>query len=57
MVSKRKSFFIVGGGGGGGGRLGIGKKVTIFVWEWGQNLAPGDGQKIPLLMASVSNQG
>ena len=24
----------------------FGKKVAIFEWEWGQNLAPRDGQKI-----------
>ena len=24
-----------------------GKKVAIFDWEWGQNFAPRDGQKIP----------
>ena len=25
----------------------LGKKVTIFDWEWGRNLAPRDGQKRP----------
>ena len=25
----------------------LGKKVAIFDWEWGQNLAPRGGQKIP----------
>ena len=25
----------------------LGKKVAIFYWEWGQNSAPRDGQKIP----------
>ena len=25
----------------------LGKKVTIFDWEWGQNSAPRDGQKRP----------
>ena len=25
----------------------FGKKVAIFVCEWGRNMAPGDGQKIP----------
>ena len=25
----------------------LGKKVAIFDWEWGQNPAPRDGQKIP----------
>ena len=25
----------------------LGKKVAIFVWEWGQNSAPRDGQKRP----------
>ena len=30
-------------------RHGIGKKlVAIFDWEWGRNLAPRDGQKIPV---------
>ena len=24
----------------------LGKKVAIFDWEWGRNLAPRDGQKI-----------
>ena len=23
------------------------KKVAIFDWEWGENWAPRDGQKIP----------
>ena len=25
----------------------LGKKVTIFDWEWGRNSAPRDGQKRP----------
>ena len=25
----------------------LGKKVAIFDWEWGRNLAPKDRQKIP----------
>ena len=25
----------------------LGKKLAIFVWEWGQNSTPRDGQKIP----------
>ena len=25
----------------------LGKKVTIFEWEWGRNSAPRDGQKKP----------
>ena len=25
----------------------LGKKVAIFAWEWGQNLAPRDGQERP----------
>ena len=25
----------------------LGKKVAIFDWEWGRNLAPRDGQKRP----------
>ena len=25
----------------------LGKKDAIFDWEWGQNLAPRDGQKYP----------
>ena len=25
----------------------LGKKVVIFDWEWGRNLAPRDGQKRP----------
>ena len=25
----------------------LGKKVAIFDWEWGRNLAPREGQKIP----------
>ena len=28
----------------------MGKKVAIFDWEWGGNSAPGDGQKIPLIL-------
>ena len=25
----------------------LGKKMAIFYWEWGQNSAPREGQKIP----------
>ena len=25
----------------------LGKKVAILDWEWGQNSAPRDGQKLP----------
>ena len=25
----------------------LGKKVAVFDWEWGRNLAPRDGQKRP----------
>ena len=25
----------------------LGKKVAIFDWEWGRNLAPREGQKRP----------
>ena len=25
----------------------LGKKVNIFDWEWGRNLAPRDWQKVP----------
>ena len=31
----------------------LGKKVTIFDWEWGRNSAPRDGQKRPC----ISNTG
>ena len=24
----------------------LGKNVAIFYWEWGRNLAPGEGQKM-----------
>ena len=27
--------------------MALGKKVTIFNWEWGRNSASRDGQKIP----------
>ena len=27
----------------------LGKKVAIFAWEWGGNLAPRDGQRIPCI--------
>ena len=27
----------------------LGKKVAIFYWEWGQNSAPRDRQKMPWL--------
>ena len=35
----------------------LGKKMTIFDWEWGQNSAPGDGQKIPCLAWDFFVQG
>ena len=28
----------------------LGKKVTIFDWEWGRNSAPRDGQKRPCML-------
>ena len=31
----------------------LGKKVTIFDWEWGRNSAPRDGQKRPCLVCDV----
>ena len=38
----------------------IEKKVAIFDWEWGRNLAPREGQKIPwcicIRMQPVSNK-
>ena len=33
--------------------LGIG--MAIFDWEWGQNLAPREGQKIPWILPTVDN--
>ena len=33
----------------------LGKKVTIFDWEWGQNLAPRDGQKRPCLLTRAAS--
>ena len=35
-------------------RHGIGKKVAIFDWEWGQNSDPREGQKIPCMCAECS---
>ena len=32
----------------------LGKKVTMFDWEWDRNLAPRDGQKIPCTQSLVS---
>ena len=32
----------------------LGKKVAIFDWEWGQNSAPRDGQKMPSVYTHVS---
>ena len=32
----------------------LGKKVTIFNWEWGQNSAPRDGQKRPCIVGRVN---
>ena len=31
----------------------LGKKVAIFDWEWGQNSAPGEGQKMPCYMKKM----
>ena len=31
----------------------LGKKVTIFDWEWGRNLAPRDGHKRPCKILQV----
>ena len=33
----------------------LGKKVAIFDWEWGPNLAPSEGQKIPCSAAKLHN--
>ena len=33
----------------------FGKKVAIFDWEWGQNSAPRDGQKIPCCITFAYN--
>ena len=30
--------------------MAMGKKVAIFDWEWGLNLAPREGQKIPCVI-------
>ena len=30
----------------------LAKKVAIFDWEWGRNLAPRDGQKMPCLQSN-----
>ena len=38
----------------------LGKKVVIFDWEWGRNLAPRYGQKIPWVrmgLKSTVNEG
>ena len=37
----------------------LGKKVTIFDWEWGRNSVPRDGQKRPcyILYAIVIQLG
>ena len=32
----------------------LGKKVEIFDWEWGQNSAPREGQKMPGTFISVN---
>ena len=45
MVSKKKFFFYYS-------QLGkadmvLGKKVAIFDWDWCQNWAPREGQKMP----------
>ena len=37
----------------------LGKKVAIFDWEWGRNLAPREGQKMACLgclLQSASTQ-
>ena len=31
----------------------LGKKVAIFDWEWGRNLAPREGLKIPWAALSL----
>ena len=28
----------------------LGQEVAIFDWEWGRNLAPSEGQKIPCII-------
>ena len=48
---KKKDFFYFSLFGKNG--HGIGKKVAIFDWEWDQNLAPRDGQKIPCMLTPV----
>ena len=30
----------------------LGKKMAIFDWEWGRNLAPREGQKMPFTVDS-----
>ena len=31
----------------------LGKKVAYFDWEWGQNSAPREGQKMPCFVQSL----
>ena len=31
----------------------LGKKMAIFDWKWGQNLAPRERQKIPCVTCSI----
>ena len=33
----------------------LGKKVAIFYWEWGRNLAPRDGQKRPCTLQTSNS--
>ena len=32
----------------------LGKKVAIFDWEWGRNLAAGEGQKMPCIVTMLN---
>ena len=34
----------------------LGKKVAIFDWEWGQNSAPRQEQKMPCLVSALDKR-